>query len=140
MLECQRDLVQELAALFGSTVTGQLIPRFLNGELVVVGELLSSVDLAQGEDDNVLLTFNNDDARVAVGLTGMVYETRCVAMHCGVHHLIVIDPKHVTANPLEKMTTQLNYAKWLGMCTYAKKADHYIQQKMIRYQVLTFSS
>lgn len=109
VLECQRDLVQELAALLGSAVAGQLISRFLNGELVVVGELFPSVDLPQGEDDNVLLTVNNDDTRVAVGLAGMVYETCRVAMHRGVHHFVVIDAKHVTANPLEKMTTKLNH-------------------------------
>lgn len=71
-----------------------------NGELVVVGELLSAVNLAQREDDDVLLALHVDDSRVAVGVAGMVDESRGVAVHGGVHHVEIVNAKHVAADAL----------------------------------------
>lgn len=92
--------VEELATLLRATVAGQLVAGILNGELVVIGEFLAAVDAAGGEDDDVLLAIHSDDPRVAVGLTGVVDEAGRIAVHRGVYHLIVIDSKHVTPNPL----------------------------------------
>lgn len=72
----------------------------LNRELVVVGELLSTVDAPRGKDDNVLLAVHRDYPRVAVRLTGVVDEAGSVAVHRGVHHLVVVDAKHITTDPL----------------------------------------
>lgn len=93
-------LVQEATAAPRRAVAVQLALLVLDGELVVVGELFSTVDASRGEDDDVLLAVHSDDPGVAVGLTGMVDEAGGVAMHSGIHHLIVIDAEHVTANPL----------------------------------------
>lgn len=92
--------VEELAALLCTAVAGQLVAGILNRELVVVGELLSTVDTPRGKDDDVLLAVHCDDPRVAVGLTGVVDEAGSIAMHRGIYHLVVIDAKHVTANSL----------------------------------------
>lgn len=93
-------LVEELPALLGAAVAGQLVAGVLDGELVVVGELLPPVDLAHGEDDDVLLPVDVDDPRVAVGLAGVVDEARGVSVHRGVHHLGVVDAEHVAADAL----------------------------------------
>lgn len=71
-----------------------------NGELVVVGELLSAVNLAQREDDDVLLALHVDDSRVAVGVAGVVDESCGVAVHGGVHHVEIVNAKHVAADAL----------------------------------------
>lgn len=61
--------VKEATAALGATVAGQLVAGILDGELVVVGELLTTQDATQGKDDDVLLALHVDDAREAVGLT-----------------------------------------------------------------------
>lgn len=92
--------IEEFATRLCPAVARQLIAWFFNGELVIVCELLSSIDFAHGKNDNVLLTVNIDHAGVAVGLAGVVNETGCTAVHGGIHHLVVIDTKHVAANAL----------------------------------------
>lgn len=62
-------LVKEPTAALSATVAGQLVAGILNGELVVIGELLTTQDTAQGKDDDVLLALHMDDTREAVGLT-----------------------------------------------------------------------
>lgn len=94
--------VEELAALLCPAVARQLIAWFFDGELVIVRELLAFIDSACGENDNVLLTVNTDHTGVAVGLTRVVNESSCIAVHGGIHYLIVIDTKHVAANALSK--------------------------------------
>ncbi len=94
--------VEELATLLCPAVARQLIAWFFDGELVIVRELLAFIDSACGENYNVLLTVNTDHAGVAVGLTRVVNESSCIAMHGGIHNLIVIDTKHVAANALSK--------------------------------------
>ena len=59
-------LVHVLAAPPGAAGARDL--DVLNGELVVVGQLLSDHDLAQGEDQDVFLAQDVDDLGVAVGL------------------------------------------------------------------------
>ena len=78
----------------------QLAVLVLDGELVVVGELLAAVDLPQGEDDDVLAAVHVDDARVAVGLARVVDEASRVALHGRVHHVEVVDAEHVAADAL----------------------------------------
>lgn len=92
--------IEELATLLCPAVARQLIAWFFDGELVIVRELLASIDFAHGENDNVLLTVNIDHAGVAVGLAGVVNETGCIAVDGGINHLVVIDTKHVAANAL----------------------------------------
>lgn len=92
--------VEELAASFGAAVAGQLIVGVFDRELVVVRELLPTADAARGEDDDVLLAVHGDHSGVAVRLAGVVDEAGGVAMYRGVHHLVLIDAKHVTAYPL----------------------------------------
>ena len=92
--------VEVAAAAPGKTVAVELAVGVLDGELVVVGELLAAVDLPLREDDDVLLAIHADDPRVAVGLARVVDEARCVAVHCGVHHLEVVNPEHVTTYAL----------------------------------------
>lgn len=92
--------VEELATFLGATVARQLVAGILNGELVVICELLSTVDAARGKYDNMLLPVDCDDSGVAVGLAGVVDEASSVAMDCSIYNLIVINTKHVTANPL----------------------------------------
>lgn len=56
----------------------------------------------------MFLAVHGDDARVAVGFAGMVDEARGVAVHRCVHHLVVIDAEHVTADSLwEKKRLEL---------------------------------
>lgn len=92
--------VQELPALLGTTVTGELVAGILDGELIVVREFLPAVDLAHSKDDNVLLPIDIDDSRVAVRLTRVIDEASGVSVHGGVHYLRVIDSEHVAANAL----------------------------------------
>lgn len=94
--------IEELATLLCPAVARQLIAWFFDGELVIVCELLASIDFAHGENDNVLLTINIDHTGVAVGLAGVVNETGCIAVDGGINHLVVIDTKHVAANALSK--------------------------------------
>lgn len=107
-LLCARDaLVQETATTPGPAVTVEFVAGVFNRELVVISELLPSVDLSQGKDDNMFPAFHVDDSRVAVGFTGVVDEPRSVAMHRCVHHIKVINTKHVATNSLqnEKVST-----------------------------------
>ena len=94
--------VKEATAALGATVAGQLVAGILNGELVVIGELLTTQDAAQGEDDDVLLALHMDDSREAIGLTRVVDEAGGIPVHGGVHHLGVIDPEHVAADALQE--------------------------------------
>ncbi len=66
--------VHVLSAPSGSAVAGDL--DVLNGELVVVGQLLAGPDLAQGEDDDVLLAEHVHDLGVAVGLQRIIETSR----------------------------------------------------------------
>ena len=59
-------LVEVLAALPGPTVARDL--NILNGEFVVVGELLSLCDASAGKDDDVFLASNLNYTGEAVGL------------------------------------------------------------------------
>ena len=93
--------VKEATAALGATVAGQLVAGILNGELVVIGELLTTQDAAQGEDDDVLLALHMDDSREAIGLTRVVDEAGGIAMHGGVHHIKVIHAEHVAPNALQ---------------------------------------
>lgn len=93
-------LIEEATAASCPTVAVQLALVVLDGELVVVGQLFTAVDLSQGEDDYVLAAIHVDDARVAVGLAGVVDETSCIALHGSVHHVEVIDAEHVASNAL----------------------------------------
>lgn len=79
----------------------QLALVVLDGELVVVGQLFPAIDLPQGKDDDVLATVHVNDARVAVGLTGVVDETSGVALHRCVHHVEVINAEHVATDSLK---------------------------------------
>lgn len=65
---CTGVLIQEATAASRFAVAMQLAVLILNGELVVVGQLFTPVDLPQSEDDNVLATVHVDDARIAVWL------------------------------------------------------------------------
>lgn len=103
LLLCARDAsVQETAASPGPAVTVEFVAGVFNREFVVIGELLPSVDLSQGKDDDMLPAFHVDHSRVAVRLTGVVDEPRSVAVHRCVHHIKVIDTKHVATNSLRK--------------------------------------
>lgn len=93
-------LIQESTAAPRPTVAVQLVVIVLDGELVVISEFFAPVDLPQSEDHDVLAAVHVDDTRVAVWLTGVVDETGCVALHCRIHHVKVIDSEHVAANTL----------------------------------------
>lgn len=98
-----RDVsVEETPTSPGPTVTVEFVAGVFNGELVVIGELLPSVDLSKSKDDNMLPAFHIDHSRVAVRLAGVVDESRCVAMHGCIHHIKVINAEHVTANALRR--------------------------------------
>lgn len=99
-------LIQEPSAASRPTVAVQLALVVLDGELVVVRQLLSAVDLPQGEDDDVLAAVDVNDARVAVRLAGVVDEAGGVALHRRVHHVKVVDAEHVAADPLKETTKQ----------------------------------
>lgn len=97
-----RDVsVEEPTAAPGATVTAEFVAGVFDGKLVVIGELLPSVDLTKGKDDDMLPTFHVDHSRVAVGFTGVVDEPCCVAMHGCIHHIKVINSEHITANALQ---------------------------------------
>lgn len=98
--------VKEAAAAPGPTVTVKLVTLILNGELVVISELFTTINFAQCKDDNVLLAFHIDNARVAVWFTGVVNKTGCVSMHGGINNVKVINPEHVAANPLQHRSIQ----------------------------------
>lgn len=95
-------LIKESAAASRPTVAVQLALVILNGELVVVGQLFSTIDLPQGKDDYVLATVHINDTRVAVWLTRVVDETSGVALHCCVHHVKVINAEHVATDSLKE--------------------------------------
>lgn len=98
-------LVQESAAAPGPAVAVQLALVILDGELVVVGQLFSAVDLPQGKDDDVLAAVHVDDARVAVGLARVVDEAGGVALHRRVHHVKVVNAEHVATDSLKQRQT-----------------------------------
>lgn len=95
-------LIEEATAASRPTVAVQLVLVVLDGKLVVVGQLFTTVDLSQGEDDYVLAAIHVDDARVAVRLAGVVDETSCIALQGSVHHVEVIDAEHVASNALRE--------------------------------------
>lgn len=105
---CARVLIQEATAASRPTVAVQLAVLVLDGELVVVGQLLAAVDLPQGEDDDVLAAVHVDDARVAVWLAGVVDETGRVALHRRVHHIEVVDAEHVAADALMEINNRVS--------------------------------
>lgn len=92
--------VEEAPTSPRSAVTVEFVAGVFDGEFVVVRELFPSVDLPQGEDDDVLPALHVDDSGVAVGLAGVVDEPRSVAVHGGVHNVEVVDTEHVTPNAL----------------------------------------
>lgn len=67
----------------------------------------------------MLPAFYIDHSRVAVGFAGVVDEPRSVAMHRCVHHIKVINTKHVAADPLQKekalgiIDACLRHKQWL---------------------------
>lgn len=63
-----RVLVEGPAAVLGPTQAGDLV--LLQGELVVVGDLLVDADGLLGVDDDLLLRLDGDHLGVAVGLRG----------------------------------------------------------------------
>lgn len=94
--------VEETATSPGPTVAVEFVAGVFDGELVVIGQLLPPVDFPKSKDDNVLPTFHVDHPRVAVRFTGVVDEPRRVAVHCCIHHVEVVNAKHVTANTLQR--------------------------------------
>lgn len=98
-------LIKESAAAPRATVAVQLALVILNGELVVVGQLFSTIDLPQGKDDDVLAAVHVNDTRVAVWLARVVDETSGVALHCCVHHVKVINAEHVATDSLKETAT-----------------------------------
>lgn len=96
--------VEEPATSPGPAVTVEFVAGVFNREFVVVGELLPPVDLSQGKDDDMLPAFHIDHSRVAVGFTGVVDEPRSVPMHRCVHHIKVINTKHVATDSLGEKT------------------------------------
>lgn len=97
---CDAVLIEEATAASRRAVAMQLVVLVLNGELVVVGELFTAVDLPQGENYDVLSAVHVDDAGVAVGLARVVDEAGRVALHRRVHHVKVVDAEHVAADVL----------------------------------------
>lgn len=93
-------LVQEASAAPGPAITVQFVVCIFNGELVVVGELLSTVNLPQGENNDVLLALHVDDSRITVRVAGVIDKPCRVSMHGGVHHVEVVNAKHVAADAL----------------------------------------
>lgn len=61
-------LVERSPAVLGPTQTGDLL--VLDGELVVVRDLLVDVDGLSGVDHNLLLRLHRDHLRITVGLKG----------------------------------------------------------------------
>lgn len=98
--------VEETAAAPGPTVTIEFVAGIFNGELVVVSELLPSVDLPKSKDNDVLPALHVDHSRVAVGFTGVVDESCCVAVHGCIDHIKVINAEHVTANTLQRQKNE----------------------------------
>lgn len=97
---CELLSIEKLATLLCPTVARQLIAWFFNGELVIVCELLSCIDFAHGENDNVLLTIDADHTGETIGLAGVVNETSSIAVHGGINDFIIVNTKHVAANAL----------------------------------------
>lgn len=89
-------------------VTIEFVAGVFDGELVVVSELLSPIDLPQSKNDNVLAAFHVDNPRVAVWFAGVVDESRCVAVHGCIDHIEVVNAEHVTANTLETGQTRVS--------------------------------
>lgn len=61
--------IKKASATSRPTVTVQFAVGIFDGELVVVGELLSAINLPQCEDYDVLLAIHVDHSRVAVRIT-----------------------------------------------------------------------
>lgn len=120
-------LIQESSAASRPTVAVQLALVVLDGELVVVRQLLSPVDLPQGKDDDVLAAVYVDDTRVAVWLAGVVDEASGVALHRCVHHVKVIDAEHVATDPLkERATNNVRYH-------YSVPSEQALQNRLCDY-------
>jgi len=98
--------VEETATSPGPAVAVEFAAGVFNGELVIVGELLPPVDLPKSKDDDMLPAFHVDHSRVAVGFTGVVDESRRVAMHGCIHHVEVVNAEHVTADTLRRQTSK----------------------------------
>lgn len=66
MGKSKEALIQRSPTVLGPTQTGDLL--ILNGELVVVGDLLIDVDGLSGVDHDFLLRLHGDDLRITVRL------------------------------------------------------------------------
>ena len=71
-------LIHATTTAFGAAVAGDLAV-VVEGELVVVGELLAREDGALGDDDDAARAGDGDEARLAVGLAAVVDEARARA-------------------------------------------------------------
>lgn len=68
--DLKRTLIQRPPTVLGPTQTGDL--HVLDGELVVVRDLLVDVDGLSGVDHDLLLRLHRDDLCITVGLKGKI--------------------------------------------------------------------
>lgn len=117
--------VKEAAAAPGPTITVEFVTLILNGKLVVISELFTTINFAQSKDDNVLLAFHIDYTRVAIWFTGVVNKTCCVSMHGGINNVKVINSEHVAADPLHhKITKDFSVFMSLTQCRVLRQLNH----------------
>eukprot|EP00322_Chrysochromulina_rotalis_P019880 CAMPEP_0115831260 /NCGR_PEP_ID=MMETSP0287-20121206/2046_1 /TAXON_ID=412157 /ORGANISM="Chrysochromulina rotalis, Strain UIO044" /LENGTH=197 /DNA_ID=CAMNT_0003284599 /DNA_START=212 /DNA_END=802 /DNA_ORIENTATION=+ len=99
----------EPAAAFPSAAAARnrIASILLNVEVVVVGDLLSVLDALLGIEHDALAATSVDDARVAVGLTAMVGESREAAAPRRIHEEVVVDSEDVVVAPAPSAVVRL---------------------------------
>lgn len=90
-----QGLVEGPPAVLGATEAGDL--DVLDGELIVICDLLVDIDVLLGVDDNFLLGLHRDHLGVTVGVTAVINEPCKVAALGGVNDGVVVYPEHVAA-------------------------------------------
>lgn len=94
-MELTWTLIQRSPAVLRPTQTGDLL--VLDGEFVVVGDLLVDVNGLPGVDHNLLLRFHSDDLCVTIGIAAVVDEAGEVATLGSIYDGVVVDAEHVAA-------------------------------------------
>ena len=87
-MHIQLQSIHSTSAILGTTQTSNLLILVL--ELVVVCNLLIGVDVAVGEEDNLVLVVDILHTSIAIRITTMVDKPTLITLHSGIDDMIAI--------------------------------------------------